>query len=197
MDKIVGLPRDNLPKCFLPTRKMILQRWRSMTRGESETTPGQSNRYLAECLTYELLKVWELSRLITIRKDKVKEKIIKLITEVNTQIKRQEKTGKVNEYYTESLKHCLNIGVQNMEDALRSNHRSHPKWEEDLKFYNLQLKVPQEGSMFGIDKLTAELEERIEERRLEVELRMAAEQARQEEERYIISRYLRGRSKIS
>ena len=58
--------------------------------------------------------------------------------------------------------------------------------EEDLKFYELQLRVPQEGSMVGVDKLTAELEKRIEERRMEVELRMAAESARQEEERYDI-----------
>ena len=179
--ELIGCPRDLIPTNRLPTIKVLLQRWRAYREMVGQRP---SNAEIASAITNEILEIWARAKLPTIRKDHVKTAILNMYLNFESQpsLKRPNRKGndqKENvECYQNQIEHCFDIGVPNMEEALKSCKSKN--WRNYLEFYQNQLKVPQVDYIPGetIDFKQNQVEKRSEKRRAEEEKREESERNR-------------------
>ena len=128
-----------------------------MRADSHRTNSNVSNKEIASQLTTELMHIWELPRVPTLRKDAVLLKVIKLIDELKSLLKygsRLQIGSGLGLKFKDSIEHCLDIGRSDMEEKIATRFNT-ATWREDLKFYKNQMFVPQVGAMVGIDKCTS------------------------------------------
>ena len=177
IEALIGTSVDSLPVSKLPTKRVVLQRWRSLRAESDRTNSNVSNKEIASQLTTELMHIWELARVPAMRKDAVLLKVTKLIDEFKSLLKhgsRLQIDSGLGLKFKDSIEHRLDIGISDMEEKIATRFNT-ATWLEDLKFYKNQLLVPQVGAMVGIDKRTSELEERRRKREEEEATRLNEE----------------------
>lgn len=86
-----------------------------------------------------------------------------------------EHSGKIQQFL-DNLQNLCDLSHSRFEDILRN---SHPEWEIDRDFLLGQRKIPQVGSMAGVDRHLADKEKRKVERERRIEARKEKERQRQ------------------
>ncbi len=167
-DDIIGKPLECIPLTKLPTQRVILQHWRSM-RNENELGMSQtrSNSDIAGKIAEETLLVWERAHVPSQRIDKVKEKVLKCINQCLQMMKfcpQYDLPEEPFSSYSKTISNIFDIACANLEKMFAAS--GNPNWKKDHQFYINQCKVPQVGSMIGVDSNYEAYKQRQSKRRL-------------------------------
>ena len=117
-----------------------------------------SVKMIADLLATEIIFIWERAAIPVIRKDKIKEKILKCIQEFELKLKnwkRHEENPEKLNTNRQSIVQLIDSAPSNLEAVLRSTSKTNANWEDDLLFYQNQSHVPQIGSLGTRDVVLA------------------------------------------
>ena len=182
-ESVIGCPVTCLPNSKLPTKKIILSRYygikqeRNLRNGNKNFTDKEA----ADLLVQELVPIWEKAALPTIRIDKIKAKILKLVKDFDLKLKNWSRfDGDQTEDYRLSLLNLFDIAVSNLKTVLQSTSKTNKNWQEDFQFYLNQCQVPQIGSLGSQDVMLKKREERKFEKKDKAEKQAIKEKERRQ-----------------
>ena len=165
-DAIVGSGRANLSKYRLPTKRVILQRYRHLAQSEiAAQWKSEGRRHDAiTIITDEVLEIWNKSRVITVDRKNVLREIKKVVDSFSTGRTYADKKQKIKiretQDYQTYLEELCDIAPKDLYEQMKSSTKS--TWKEDYDFFVNQKKVPQVGHMEGVDKKMFDQEMRTE-----------------------------------
>lgn len=182
-DKFVGSSRDTIPLTHLPTKRVVLQRYRGVrVCNENAGTRDSKFEFTIECW-HDLKNVWDAARVITIEESNGKKKIKELVTwfEKISSNKRYLVDGweKANGLERE-LNSLFDIAPRNIMEQMKSSLNK--RWKEDYDFYLNQQTYPQTQVMVKKDQMMKGLEKRREERKMAVARRQMKEKERKQQD---------------
>ena len=184
-DAIIGPGKPVMPKYRLPTRRVILQRYRQLSQTEISTQwkAKAKGREIIDIITGEVIHVWNSARVPIIESFNVHKKVKDVVDSFKKGRLYAKKGEKVKvretETYQAYLDELCDISPTNVFDLMRSSKK--PTWKEDFDFLQGQKKVPQVGHMEGVDKSLFEQEQKIENRRMKKQKQLHKELTRKEE----------------
>lgn len=149
-DSTIGKPADILPVTTLPVKRLILQRARAL-RCQSKTL---SDRDIAHTIALEVEKIWDRAAIPCQRVDFIQESVLKCMQELGSLLKHWQRLQQDKEplkTYLASLEELFDVSYTDLRSRMASSRN--PNWEEDYQFYLNQKRVPQVGSMVGLDVL--------------------------------------------
>ena len=142
LDEVVGKPIEVINCTKLPTKKIVLRRFRNF----DDSTPRKE---IAEKISQEIIDIWDKAYLPHKRKDHVQEKVLKCILSLKAVIKHWKRYKNKGTNVIEN--ELFDISVANLYQVLQNTRTSF--WQEDWSFYQGMLKHPQEGSMISRDNV--------------------------------------------
>ena len=91
-DTHIGKPLDMLPESKLPTKQNILRRIRSLQQQNSLEESGNVGRkQIVKTVGSEVINIWERADTDYIRRDKIAEKLHKLLGELDKLVKHWDR----------------------------------------------------------------------------------------------------------
>jgi len=178
-DKFIGSSRESIPITHLPTRQVVLQRYRCIRALSTSAGLRDSKDDIIDQCWQELSHIWEAARVPTIDDKNAKRKIKALIGWFKgvSSNKRylEEKYDRAIDAH-KYLQGLFDLAPRNIESIMKASLSR--EWKTDYAFYENQKCYPQTQMMDQKDKKTADIEKRREERK-----KALAKRRQQEEER--------------
>ena len=153
-DEVLGKPIERIPTSKLPTKSLIYRKWRALHKDGHLQNAKITNSGIAECITKEVLFIWQTASIPHIREDKVKSKVLKMIEEFIGLMRHAQRLSTEKDplrSFVQNIENIFDIAPTDIEEQMAGTNRF--TWKEDLGFYRNQCLVPQVGSITGVDNV--------------------------------------------
>ena len=184
-DAVVGPSKSVISNYRLPTRRVILQRYRHLSEDciGNQWKSEANKQHAISKITSEVVGIWNKARVIMVARKNVFKRIKQVINSYvdgRLYINKKDKIKKrETEEYQQYLNELCDLSPTDVFEKMKSTKKA--TWQEDYNFLLNQRKVPQVGHMEGTDYILFEQEQRVEQHQMKKQKRLHKELQRKSE----------------